>query len=389
MKTRYLAGLCSTVISLSLAGCGSSDDGSGSPSTGSGGTTAVGGSSSGGVGGSASGGMAGNASGGVAGSSTGGSGGATGGSGGATGGSGGAAGGAATAIEVLATQKYPATIALDATFAYWNTAELPTDPSLGGLWRLPKQGGTPELLYSGKGMVDFVLDGSELYTMVTTGSALPDDMVAVSVSSKTVKVLASNEDASRVATDSTHLYWIGTNSTNLKRVPKTGGAVEVLSSALSQPRAIAVDGGFVYVSNDFGNELLRVAATGGTPAKVWTAPTDAGQLDLIVPTADSVFWRTGASYTAPALVYELPKGQAQVTAVTGAEKATWLAADASSLYASPATSATSAWLSSRPLSGGSWTPFATLAYAPPVFAVDATHVYFTSYKAGVVARVPK
>ena len=385
-------------LSLGPCACGGADDAGpagGSGGAASGGNAATGASPSGGSAGANTGGVT--NTGGGAGANIGGAAGSGGSAGANTGGAagvGGAATGGAgsggapsyTTIDLLANQKYPARVAVDANNVYWSSAELPTDSTLGGLWRLPKQGGTPELLHSGNGMVDFTLDGSSLYTMQ---GAFFADVISVSISTKAVKVLANQVGASRVATDSTHLYWIGTNSKDLMRVPKAGGTSQVLTTTLSQPRALAVDASYVYVSNDFGGALLRFPKTGGAATPLFTAPSGSGEIDLIEVGPSALYWETSGSYTKPGVVYELANGQSQPKTLAGTNDVLWFALDAANLYVATNVSQNAAAVSARPLSGAAWNNVALLENKPSTFVVDATHVYFTSYKAGVVARVPK
>lgn len=102
-------------------------------------------------------------------------------------------------------------------------------------------------------------DGTELRRMPKAGGAS--------------ELIASNLDMAgyggmRIATDATHVYWIDRVGT-LKRAPLAGGASEQLSAALNpysehlQNEGLALDADHVYWSQIGRHRIVRVAKTGG------------------------------------------------------------------------------------------------------------------------------
>ena len=90
-----------------------------------------------------------------------------------------------------------------------------------------------------------------------------------------VEKLAETESY-HMATDATHVYW--TTTTDIRRVPKTGGAVEVVVTSGSSMRFWwpALDDASVYATTDDAGMVVRAPKTGGPPRVIANTSTRLG-----------------------------------------------------------------------------------------------------------------
>ena len=96
--------------------------------------------------------------------------------------------------------------------------------------------------------------------------------------------------------DATHLYWacnIGVTGMLVRRMPLEGGPIETVYTGSGRTGGLAIDGGFVYLTDSrgsVGNDLVvRVPVTGGPPVTL-VATFYAGALDV----ADGTVFYTDA-----------------------------------------------------------------------------------------------
>lgn len=181
----------------------------------------------------------------------------------------------------------PARLLLDGGDLYWTSTfgnAIVKVPTAGGStssvytnevqpWGLDKIGGT--LVWTSNGATNriraAILPGAPVDLTTSTGTAtelvvadnsvffmnLPsglDEICSTPLAGGPVTVLATTNISSLVgnaglAVDSTHVYW-ATGLTSaagyVARVPRTGGAVEILAPMQDEPTDVAVDGNYVY-----------------------------------------------------------------------------------------------------------------------------------------------
>jgi hypothetical protein len=189
------------------------------------------------------------------------------------------------------------------------------------LWSLPKGGGTPRLLFDkahfaaapvfADGHVHYLgQDGtlyrrsladlrevklaarSQLAAKVGTRSQAPNDEPLPAISAKYPAL------PNLVALDAANVFWLDPALAVLARLPKRGGAAEIVARDLRQVTAMAVDPGYVYLAmRGKKTTLARIAKNGAGVAEV-LATSQYEELPFAV--ADSgVVWVTpsGGDYS--------------------------------------------------------------------------------------------
>lgn len=125
-----------------------------------------------------------------------------------------------------------------------------------------------------------------------TGEHQQDGMIALSsVRGGDATVLWQGAGTTTtIAVDDAYVYWADRRSATLQRVPKTGGAVEVVASGSEALRttyqdSLAVDATSVYFLSTDSGTLSRVDKNGGAPSAIvgglrcpWLLRSDAGTL---------------------------------------------------------------------------------------------------------------
>lgn len=102
-----------------------------------------------------------------------------------------------------------------------------------------------------------------------------------------------NENGGNIALDATHVYWTdwgGAAGGIVRRVSKTGGAIEALITGLAEPLGVTVDASYVFTGDvdleQYG-KVLKAPKDGGLQK---TLPTFDGEpFDLAID-ATSVYW---------------------------------------------------------------------------------------------------
>jgi hypothetical protein len=188
----------------------------------------------------------------------------------------------------------PRELIANSSMVYW------VDPELGELKRAPLGGGTGTTLWAGSVGTPVALDQSHVYWFGTSNSNVmqanldgsspiqvatgqnnvlsiaarsgflywvtDSDLVELDLTGGTPSPLAQDRTSPRsVAVDSTHVYWAeGTLGGNerVQRISRGGGTIEQLAAAGAY--AIALDDTHVYVADNYGCSIWRVAKTGGT-----------------------------------------------------------------------------------------------------------------------------
>lgn len=193
-------------------------------------------------------------------------------------------------------------------------------------------------------------------------------------------VLATGQSGPHgIALDATHVYW--TNLGSVARVPKSGGAVEILASVGQNNEVIAVDDQFAYFADGDGGAIRRVAKTGGTPTTIAQNQSFPRGLGL---DATHVYW---ASEGDDAIRRVAKSGGSVETLATGQTMAFALAVDGGEVF----------WTlvggPVRKLQIDSCCNVTELSpsqgTAPLSLAADATHVYWASQSSGSLRKVPR
>ncbi len=160
-------------------------------------------------------------------------GGGSGGSGGA-GGAGGQGGEPVQTITLPDGQEHPYGIVADGSHVYWITIGA-TEPS-GGLWVLPKAGGTATALVEGY---------SQVY-----------DLVLLPVTGGTVELLAAGQAYGfGIAADGVHVYWVAGPS--VMRAPPSSGQAVACVSGQTLPFMIALDADNLYWTDYGAGTVMR------------------------------------------------------------------------------------------------------------------------------------
>jgi hypothetical protein len=96
-----------------------------------------------------------------------------------------------------------------------------------------------------------------------------------------------------IAVDATHVYWAETNGKTLKRAGKDGTGIEVIvSESLNfSPFLLALHGGYVYFSERAAGRVARVPRAGGAVQVLGSSPAPS----KVAVTQDWVFWTDSGS----------------------------------------------------------------------------------------------
>lgn len=129
-----------------------------------------------------------------------------------------------------------------------------------GVYRISRAGGNATNILLGHfNGAPLAVDGQRLYTIANNDEAGlgPSELISIDLGAPTKKVLATGEKSFLVGTtpratltfDATHIYWTAADGPGLGRVmriPKAGGAKEVLADKQPGTYGLAVDGMYVY-----------------------------------------------------------------------------------------------------------------------------------------------
>jgi hypothetical protein len=173
--------------------------------------------------------------------------------------------------------------AVDGPFVYYGDFD-------GGIWRVPKAGGVvPTLLARNEGLevLWIHVDATRIYFAAITGEVTADLYSMPKTGGAAVNVAIAIVTPGAFAADAQFIYWVSIGTFNeetlnsdgaVRRVAKSGGAVQTLVTGLSFPIAITVGGGNVYYGETGiaeGNPsagLRRVPVDGGTVVKLLNGP---------------------------------------------------------------------------------------------------------------------
>jgi hypothetical protein len=169
--------------------------------------------------------------------------------------------------------------AVDGGFVYFGDEN-------GGVWRVPREGATPPTQLAGfPGVVFWVeVDATRVYFAGVSGEFTADIFSIPKEGGAPATIASAVLTPGVLATDAQFIYWASLGSLAgedfladgaVRRVPKSGGAVQTLVSNLSFPIAVTVAGGKVYYGETgigLGNPsagLRRVPVDGGAVTKLF------------------------------------------------------------------------------------------------------------------------
>jgi hypothetical protein len=151
-------------------------------------------------------------------------------------------------------------------------------------------GGAVTVLASNRlSLAAIATDGINVYWLENT---LPASIFRVPVGGGAITQVAFNLPASAgLAVDSTSLYWL--EGTNVRKMPKAGGAAATIGTATAQ--SIATDGVRLFFGNSAANTIRTMPVAGGA---LTTLHTGAPSLTGVAVDATSVYWSENTSSAA-------------------------------------------------------------------------------------------
>ncbi len=159
-------------------------------------------------------------------------------------------------VTIACDQRIPARVAVDANNVYWTV-----EGAGAVVMKASLTGGTPQPLVNDPAAAfGLALDATYVYfTQPNAGRVM-----RVPIAGGPAEPLASQIDSPlHLAIDGANLYWTGGKTVgNIMKLPLHDGATATtLLTGLGRPRAIAVDGGFVFWT-DFADGSVQRATTG-------------------------------------------------------------------------------------------------------------------------------
>lgn len=188
------------------------------------------------------------------------------------------------------------------------------------------------------------------------------------------------------AADERHVYGVAyEGNAGLFRVPRGGGAVEVLAGGQEWSRDLAVDDTTVYWARGHGatpgGAVLAMAKTGGPAREIAPHQADA---HVITVDATHVYWANGGGSdgdgnVGKAEIRRMAKrgGPVEIIAAVTGVVSLRLADDALYVLADPGSTAGGGIVARVPKGGGALTVLAPSGPGPVDLGLDETHLYWT------------
>jgi hypothetical protein len=160
-------------------------------------------------------------------------------------------------------------LAINSTVLYFLTYPASSSTAFGEAYGVPLSGGSPSLVSTGfVGTFDHLLvdEGGTLYWSTSGGVVRSDPS---DPGGEHVWLVESAGLSFGAAMDESHVYWTTNvdSSYEVRRVPKTGGANELLSSFHSNPQNPVIDGEYVYLRSP-DTKIVRIPVTGGPAEEI-------------------------------------------------------------------------------------------------------------------------
>jgi hypothetical protein len=265
----------------------------------------------------------------------------------------------------------PTSIALDPVYVYW------TD-NVGGVWCVPRAGGTPTVLTTGQGSpAALVFEGNGYWLSGSQSGSL----VTFDLSTWTASTLVGGLSFPfNLAAAPSSVFWTAQatsgSGVTLEEAPLDGGAPHQLAMASGAVSGggLAIDAETAYFavsSATGGGAIGSVPLAGGPPVTLWSTAT--GEPRDVTLTAGGIFWLVTAG-AAEGGIWSISSGGAPVQLVAGLDALGHLAADSTNAYF---TIPGDGQLLSVPLAGGTPSVLASDLLTPSALVVDDA-IYFTT-----------
>ncbi len=287
---------------------------------------------------------------------------------------------AAGTVVTLATTPSPAGLAVDATYAYWESGF--------SVERVPLCGGTPTTLATNEDLGGGLAVDSTAVFYFTSAHILK-----VPLAGGAPTVLAQGQGGpGAIAIDATNVYWTNTlGQGSVVTLPLDGGTPVTLVTGRSAPAGLAVDATSVYWAESsaepttgYAGAILKVPRAGGVVVTLASGQNAVGNLLL---QGTSVYWHDGFPYGHEDVrTVSVDGGPVDVIA-HDSEDFMAMATDATSLFVLTSVGS----IETIPLTGG----YPTQLFANPNpsrpgsdIVVDSTSVYWCAADA-VLRLTPK
>ncbi len=163
------------------------------------------------------------------------------------------------AVEVLTTSATDAEgLTVDATNVY------ATLGSSGAIGALPLSGGAVVNLSTGWVYPSYLDSDDSVLFWSSGGSTIGDGRVVSSAKdgSNAKELVSGLRDPSHVVAHGSHVYFTDPDGGQVLRVPKAGGALDVIANGQATPSGIAVSPPYVYWCNNADGTLRRITGKG-------------------------------------------------------------------------------------------------------------------------------
>ena len=199
-------------------------------------------------------------------------------------------------------------LALDEEYVYFVRTPYPAD---GSVWRIAKRGGQPERLLDGAfNPTSIAVDRTHVY--FNAAAARGGEVRRIPKGGGSVELIAALDGPWDIAVDETALYVSEQDRRRIVRMPKQGGTPQVLASDFGTDW-LRVHGDLVYFSAcELSDCLIQ---------KLWRVPVNGGAVELV---HEGTFYTAGKIAVAPGVVlwgaWLLPAGADPVRFSLGSEK---------------------------------------------------------------------
>jgi hypothetical protein len=217
------------------------------------------------------------------------------------------------------------------------------------------------------------IDATHLYYIGYTNG----DVRRIPKAGGTSQLLASSASAVRIAVDDTYAYWTDFQGKQLLRVLKTGGTMQVLATNLGTAQAVELTAARVYVTDYTSQGRVGwVPKAGGAPT--WLVPNTPTPLDLALTSTHVYFTDTSN----PSIVRRVPLDGGTVEDFYPTDISLGIVTDGTDLYLASSKNGKAAASILRITQAGTATVLVAGLETPAGLSVDQKYVYFTDLGLG-------